>query len=264
MLISHESPLCLLEKSKSYNDYQYCLVHLCEKYPEYYKHFKQCVEEGIEVLLDNSIFELGVAFDSDEYAKVIVDLKPTHYIVPDALEDMEQTISLYKHFVRNYPNLPGNKIGVIQGKTFQELVECYNFMKYNCDYIAISFDYSYYQTTGLGNSKLERMCDGRARLIDSLRREKVWDDNKPHHLLGCSLPKEFSGYGTLIRSVDTSNPIMCGIKGMRYAKGIGVSQKPIGLLADNMEINIPKDMEDAIFDNIKEFKALAVAPLWDY
>ena len=31
MLVSHESPLCLLEKSRTYNDYSYALVHLFEK-----------------------------------------------------------------------------------------------------------------------------------------------------------------------------------------------------------------------------------------
>ena len=34
------------------------------------------------------------------------------------------------------------KIGVVQGKTWQELVDCYRFMAEEADYIAISFDYS--------------------------------------------------------------------------------------------------------------------------
>ena len=40
---------------------------------------------GREVLLDNSIFELGEAFDSDKFAKYVEELKPSYYIVPDVL-----------------------------------------------------------------------------------------------------------------------------------------------------------------------------------
>jgi len=259
MLISHESPLCLLEQSKMYNDYQYCLVHLCEKYPEYYNHFEQYARQGGEVLLDNSIFELGVAFDSDRYAGVIKDLRPTHYIVPDVLEDCEGTIQKFKQFVDKYPNLIGNKIGVVQGKTYQELVDCYEFMKKNSDYIAISFDYSYYITTGLGPTKLEKMCSGRQKLINNLVNDKIWDHKKPHHLLGCSLPKEFKHYVENyipIRSIDTSNPVMCGIKGISYADGIGVSQKPQGLLADHLDIKLDENQLKLVKDNVVKFRTL--------
>lgn len=35
MLVSHEVPLSLLEKSRTFNDYDYALVHLFEIYPAY-------------------------------------------------------------------------------------------------------------------------------------------------------------------------------------------------------------------------------------
>jgi hypothetical protein len=232
---------------------------LCDKYPEYYSHFKRCVQNNIEVLLDNSIFELGVAFDLNRYAEIIKELRPTHYIVPDSLEDTKHTIELYKQFTSTYPDLPGFKIGVVQGKTYQEIVECYEFMAFNCDYIAISFDYSYYQYTGRGSTKLEKMCTGRQRLISDLITHGIWRANKPHHLLGCSLPKEFSIYKNVtqsIRSVDTSNPIMCGINNMRYAPGLGVNQKPKGLLADNLEIVLTDEQKKLIDFNIMKFREI--------
>ena len=40
MLVSHESPISMLDESRNYNDYDYALVHLFEKYPEYYNFFK--------------------------------------------------------------------------------------------------------------------------------------------------------------------------------------------------------------------------------
>ncbi len=66
MLVSHESPISMLETSRKYNDYDYALVHLFETHPQYYNFFKVSLNLGREVLLDNSIFELGEAFDSEK------------------------------------------------------------------------------------------------------------------------------------------------------------------------------------------------------
>ena len=87
MLVSHETPISLLDESREYNDFDYALVHLFETHPEYYSFFKQSLLQGREVLLDNSIFELGYAFDSEKFAHYVNELKPTYYIVPDVLED---------------------------------------------------------------------------------------------------------------------------------------------------------------------------------
>ena len=37
--ISHEVPLCLLELSKQFNDYDYCLPHLLDQDEEYKNYF---------------------------------------------------------------------------------------------------------------------------------------------------------------------------------------------------------------------------------
>jgi len=260
ILVSHESPLCLLEESRSYNSYCYALVHLFEKYPAYYAHFRSSVLMNREVLLDNSIFELGKAFDSKLFADWISKLEPSYYIVPDALEQCEETMHNFIDFTETYTDLPGLKIGVVQGKTYNELADCYKFMVDCADYIAISFDYSYYQMTGKGNSKLERMMTGRQRLVSTLIDDNIWCWNKPVHLLGCSLPQEFKLYTRQhvrnIRSLDTSNPIMAGIKGMRYAGDLGLNHKPTGLLADNLDIELTDDQRTLIDYNIKSFKQI--------
>jgi len=86
-MISHETPLSMLEESITYNDYDYALVHLFETHPDYLKFFKRSIACGREVLLDNSIFELGKSFDSVKFAEYVKELRPTYYIVPDVLED---------------------------------------------------------------------------------------------------------------------------------------------------------------------------------
>lgn len=256
--ISHEVPICLLEESEHFNDIDYGLVHLMEKNPKYFAYLRSAVLRGRDVILDNSIFELGTAFNAEEFVKWIKKLEPTFYIVPDVLEDAAGTIHNFIDFTETYTDLPGCKIGVVQGKTYDELVECYKFMSDWADYIAISFDYSYYQVTGKGKTELERMMNGRRRLIQTLIYDKIWDDSKPVHLLGCSLPQEFRYYMEKgiynIASLDTSNPIMAGIKGIRYSGTLGLKIKPKGLLADNINIQLTEDQKELIEYNVTKFR----------
>lgn len=284
MLISHESPISILEDSRKYNHYDYALVHLFETQPEYYNFFKQSLAMGREVLLDNSIFELKEAFDSEKFAKYVEDLKPTYYVVPDVLEDAKETMASFHRFTLRYPTLPGLKIGVVQGQTYEQLVKCYKFMSERADYIAISFDYSWYQTIGLDRvtinrgtipytddemvdikklsdadlhrSTLERFSNGRLKLISMLMADGIWNDNKPHHLLGNALPQEMKHYRGIdsIRSVDTSNPVVAGIKGIRYIKNYGMTQKPKTLLADLIDCQIDSDQWSDIMFNVQEYR----------
>ena len=266
MLVSHETPISFLEESREYNDYDYALVHLFETHPEYYSFFKCSLSMGREVLLDNSIFELKTAFDPEKFAKYVEELKPTYYVIPDVLEESLRTIGAFTSFRKNYSKLPGLKIGVVQGLTYQQLVDCYRYMSDYADYIAISFDYSWYQTVGysknpgkgIRRANLERMCNGREFLIRKLISDGHWNHNKPHHLLGCSLAKEFKNYKDIksIRSLDTSNPIVAGIKGRRYYKNIGLLGKPTIMLADLIDHEVTADQVTDIVHNVKEFKNL--------
>ena len=261
LLVSHESPIQLFETSLTYNDYQYCLVHLMEESDEYRNWFLAVNKRfGADVLLDNSIFELGKSFDPKKYAHWVREINPNYYIVPDVLEDAQGTMQQWQDWRLNHKPEENKslKIGVVQGKTWQDLVDCYNFMSYEADYIAISFDYSYYKYTGIGEGKLERWCSGRQRFIQDLIDKGHWDWYKPHHLLGCSLAKEFKYYVdkniTNIRSCDTSNPIVAALKGLRYNGDLGLREKPSTMLCDLIEANVDVDELDDVLYNTKMFK----------
>jgi len=261
MLIAHEAPIDCFEFVQERTDFDYALVHLFEKNSRYYSLFVEALQKGREVLLDNSIFELKEAFDSRKYVEWINRLKPSYFIVPDVLEDSEGTINNFKKFTKEYTDLPGLKIGAVQGKTYSDIVECYKFMSDNADYIAISFDFSYYLLTETGN-KLERMCKGRQRLIERLVSDSIWNNDKPHHLLGCSLPIEFKQYSlplyspVSIRSLDTSNPVMHGLNHNRYIQQYGINFKVKGLLADIIDIPVSEAHKDNIDYNIKMFRKI--------
>lgn len=265
--VSHESPISILQTSTLYNDFDYCLVHLTETHPNYYRFFKHSREVyNREVLLDNSIFELGHAFDSDKFLKAAIDLKPNMFIVPDILEDSNQTRRSFVDWIATgkidevKQHCITKAIGAVQGKTWQELVDCYKFMSDHADMIAISFDFSYYETTGEGYTKLEKWCSGRQRFISQLIDKGIWNWNKPHHLLGCSLAKEFRYYVNhnihSIVSCDTSNPVVAALHNMRYDAEYGLPIKPSTKLADLIEHQVTKEEMEIIDYNTKMFKKI--------
>ena len=160
---------------------------------------------------------------------------------------------------KNYGDTPGKSIGVVQGKTYQEIKDCYRAIDEisPCDMIAISFDYSYYRESVPHPNKYVSWMLGRVKLLGDLVRDDIINKDKPHHLLGCGLPQEFSFYKhadyNFIYSLDTSNPVVHGIKGITYSSdGLWSkeSQKLHELIdysLDNMDINL-------ILDNIQKFR----------
>ena len=259
MLVSHEVPISLLDQSRHFNDYDYCLVHLLGTHPRYRDYYETATSlYDREVLLDNSIFELGKAFDASSFAAWVDKLNPTSYVIPDSLENAEETVENFKRFTAEYKNLPGLKIGAVQGKNYHEITECYKFMADNADIIAMSFDFSYYQFTGTGNTKLERQCSGRVNLISNLLILNTWSDWKPHHLLGCSLAKEFRMYDKIpnIRSCDTSNPIVAGLQGIKYSSNFGLKIKPSQKLVEYIDA-VPNEEQLALINyNISQFRRI--------
>lgn len=221
MKIAHEAPLSIMNQVQRVTDYDYALVHLFKDNEPYYGFFQRALQDGREVILDNSIFELGTAFTGNEFAYWVTNLSPTWYIVPDVLDNADATINSFETFMDEFSGLPGKAIAVAQGETYNDVVRCYNYFKSDSrvEKIAFSFNHPFYQTEfSDAPTKYHAMMKGRQQMISRLIAENVIDTNKPHHLLGCGLPQEFKFYKEMhwIDSVDTSNPVMHGMHGIRY------------------------------------------------
>lgn len=261
--ISHETPVSILDHSINFNDYQYCLVHLMrenEQYHDWFMHDYRKQDPAGEILLDNSIFELREAFDAEKFAVWCEKIKPNYYVVPDVLEGYEGTLQKWEDFFKDYKGLPGLSIGVVQGKTWTEILDCYKFMSDKADYIAFSFDLSLYDYTGYGKTRLERCVTGRHDCIRRLIAEGYWNEYKPHHLLGCALAREFSWYRENnikgIRTLDTSNPVVAGIKGFRYNGDLGLTHKPSQKLFTMINHEVTDEELDLIYYNCEQFRRI--------
>tara|TARA_B110000967_G_scaffold83809_1_gene86389 strand:- start:817 stop:1620 length:804 start_codon:yes stop_codon:yes gene_type:complete len=258
--VAHESPKDIFNEVQSLTDYDYALVHLFEEDPIYLDQFKKAIAKGREVILDNSIFELEEAFDAVKFDKWVNEIKPTWYIVPDALEQSQKTIDQMEDWNNKGLGYEGSgKIGVVQGKTYDEIVDCYNYMnkEADVDMIAISFDYSYYTKSCPHANKYVSWMLGRVKLLGDLLRDGVINKDKPHHLLGCGLPQEFSFYKhsdyDWIYSLDTSNPVVHGIKGISYGSD-GLWSKERQKLHELINSEISIDQLNTIKNNIQKFK----------
>lgn len=270
--VSHEMPLTMLQNGDEakYNDYGYALVHLFETNADYYNYYVDTLKQGRTVYLDNSIFELGTAFDPDRFVfwlkKLAYDSDSNNiiYIVPDVLDDSQATIESAKSFFRKYPLLPGKKMCVMQGTSYSELVDCYEYFKaLGTDYYGVSFNCKAYdnQFPSVENT-LERWKLARQDFVTFLYHHDPCCNNKTLHLLGCALPDEFKYYTQtphlekFIKSIDTSNPIVHGMLSIRYEQDFGLKRKESIKLCDLLNAQIMSTAYDTILYNISEFKRI--------
>lgn len=264
MKLSHEVPKCMLEESRYFNDYDYALVHLFEEDKEYYNFFIKSLKMGRRVILDNSIFELGEAFDFKKYAKWVNKLHPTEYILPDVLGNSNSTMSNVDKFL----SINGKKIskdikviGVVQGDTIKDMIDCYKFYSNHMevDKIAIGFNNKpYYNELSILDTMEEKCMEGRMMFINQLINNGLINYNKPHHLLGCMLPQEFKNYKgknySFIDTIDTSSPIVHAIKGIKFGEN-GIYKKESIKMVDLYNIKRIDISNEILFNNIKMFRS---------
>lgn len=288
--VSHEMPICLMQNGmeKKYNSYSYALVHLFDEYPVYYKYFVNALREKRFVILDNSIFELGAAFDVKVFAEKIQKLvkdaggssSTLMYVIPDVLDSRSGTLRNLTEFQEEHPDMPGRSMAVAQGETMADLVQCFAQIRGKVDRIGISFNCAAYEhhfeTLGEFDpndhtelEKLEVWKRGRQLYLETLYHLGYLKDTEVH-LLGCSLPNEFVYYttehkelGRSIKSLDTSNPVVHGLLGIRYSSEFGLDQKQSIKLAEMIDMPMSKisikEMQ-LIMYNLDTFRSLNKLP----
>ena len=221
--ISHELPVNMLSRSFEINDYEYCLPHLLDQNKIYREHFENAKESGSYIIMDNSLHELGKAYDTKRLLHWVNHLEPNEFIVPDVWQDKTATLVNAKYWMNGY-ELPENttKVAVVQANDYFEAIECYSILKNHHNYQKIAFSYGadwYARMVPHPNPLVGKMM-GRILTISSMYESGVINKNDRIHLLGCALPQEFGYYADFpfIETIDTSNPIIHGLEGIKYNK----------------------------------------------
>lgn len=264
MQIAHEAPMAIMEDVQALTDYDYCLVHLLEESHTYLDFFLEASEKGRKIIMDCSLFELGEAFDFTKYYKWLLKIQPDEYIVPDVWQNCEENLISYEKFTKNFDlsALKGKKIGVLQGKSHEDFEKAYHFMNERADKIAISFGYDFYLKNWRESidTKAKAFSSGRIELVKFLLDKNIINPSKPHHLLGCGVPTEFSFYTDLkhsfIESIDTSHPVLSGFYKKSYTDFTNLNSKISQKMIDIFEETVTEDQLDIIASNINIFKSL--------
>ena len=256
MKISHEVPICLLEDSLWFNDYQYCLPHLLDQSEEYKDFFIRAKQNGVYIIMDNSLHELGHAYDSERLLYWINELKPNEFIVPDVWQDRQGSIKNAREWSKI--ELPGEvtKVAVVQALNLMEAMACYqDYRDLGYQKIAFSYGADYYkELSNHPNPHLAKAL-GRIYMISHLYKIRLIKDDHRIHLLGCASPFEFSLYKNTkyIESIDTSNPIMATLDGIKYNNSLSIN-KPISNMNDNFYITPDKIDYELLNYNIEMFR----------
>ena len=218
--ISHELPLSMLPKSFEINDYEYCLPHLLDQSKIYKDHFEKAKETGSYIIMDNSLHELGEAYDTERLLHWVDHLEPDEFIVPDVWQNKASTLVNAKKWLDI--DLPENttKVAVVQAQNYAEAYECYHILKNHHGYKKIAFSYGadWYADEFPHPNPLVGKMMGRIMTISKMYKSGLIKDRDRVHLLGCALPQEFGYYADFpfIESIDTSNPVIHGLEGVKY------------------------------------------------
>jgi len=251
MKISHEVPKCLLNNSREFNDYDYCLPHLLDEDEHYRNFFYESKKQGRYIIMDNSLHELGKAYNHERLLHWITELEPDEFIVPDVWMKQAQTCAQAKYWIQfKYPKKT-KIVAVVQGEDKIKAHLCASLIRdLGYDKLCISYGADWYGDTPLNKAL------GRINFVKELLEDKRYKDTK-FHLLGCAVPQEFGWYRNepQIESIDTSNPIMAALEGISYTKS-GLIEKPKANMNTHFEIK-PKEVEySLILKNVIRFKTI--------
>lgn len=256
--VSHEVPLCLLDLSEQLNDYEFCLPHLMDENPIYREHFLKAKRNGRYIIMDNSLHELGEAYDTKRLLHWIKELEPNEFVVPDVWENKTQSIVQAKYWSQIELPEGVEKMVVVQATTLHEAFLCVQTYK-DLGYKKIAFSYgsSYYNDICKHPNKDLGKALGRLFVISTLYSQGALTKYDRVHLLGTAVPQEFGWYKGIdcIESLDTSNPVMSALNGVAYTEA-GLTEKPKANLNNDFKMSIDEIDVSLVLSNVKRFKKI--------
>lgn len=250
-----ESPASVMASIQPYTDYDFVIgskLHMTNYRREVLNRDKRrfCI-------LDSGAFE-GDTVSCVEILELAIEIEAQEIVIPDVPGDLRATMNLFGKFLDLYRNMNQPKphiMGVIVGKTVEEMTSCYGGMSQFVD----TFGFSYFKPPSARREKefarFPELTYGEGtRLGVILKIMAMWcRDEKPFHLLGLEDPRALPIYRALgrVRSIDTSFPVKVGERNEKLSI---TSLKPNGMI--DYEAQHTDDITTRIQENCIVMKEL--------
>jgi len=155
-----------------------------------------------------------------------------------------------------YPHLTKQAMGVIQGNTTPEFMQCYKTFDDVADLAMIGIPFCFNWAMNSDVSPYDHSLV-RVKLLQKL--EPIINKNRAHHLLGTWCASEFAEYHLYdwITSIDTSNPVAAAIECDLYVPGEGTPRKPKIKFDEFATIPVTSNLVHDIIINVNRFKDIA-------
>jgi len=268
----------MMHRNLSLNDYDFVLFHLYisnKQYHDYYLNIQMEKRQGKHkdriMIFDNSAYEFfvkGQKLDLGKFREAILELCPDYYILPDVLQDKDKTLEGVGKFLTNYasPHWYSKPLAVAQGKTSEELVECFQqYMEMNIAYVGVPFHLEFYKDMHIQDDILAEFgieyADTDFQYSEDYKYATgrvQWVRNHEHllkmfekvHMLGSHCPLEKVFYKDYF-SMDTAYPVKLGYD----HRVLGTEDsKPLSIIDDFLEDDLSPVQERYIEENINIFR----------
>lgn len=209
-----EMPPALFKVLEMNTDLDFILAHKVLEDSYYADHFANRPKSR-ELILDNSMHELGTPLPIGDLIAAAKKVRPTWVIAPDNMDDVSWTIARFYEMKDRFPGGHGAVVGVVVGQTPHERAQAYDHFK-SASLVCLPFR----------RPRLEWFLE------QKMRHPRI-------HLLGMSSDWELEAWTWLSFilpdiefSVDTSKPLKAGLLGLRIhsgmpLRGLGVSSKDL-------------------------------------
>lgn len=191
-------------------DFDFVIASHCLENPQYLQFYRNQRPGIRKLVLDNGAFETGKAIPSEDYLRLIGQLKPDVVVLPDVVDNKEETLKASLAFVTevvdaNPALFTGVELmGVLQGLSPMDYMDCANEYAKNPSIGTIGIPYHHFY---------------RPKFIRKYKFD-VWaaEMNIKIHILGLPNPFEAVELALIkeVESIDTSLPVVSGQLGLSF------------------------------------------------
>jgi hypothetical protein len=152
-------------------------------------------------------------------------------------------------------------MAVVQAENVPDAIEMYSSLSSGLryDHIALNHSGVFYKELYEHQNPLMSLMMGRVKFIEKMKTLSSFAPSIHHHLLGATLPNEFSNYKgkeyDFIKTIDTSNPVIYGLKHGKYPDEV-LLDKPKEKLETYFDQRLSDQQISDVLYNVKHFRSL--------